>query len=158
MYRRVLQRKELNCRSQALLNLGDFYFSELEIDRAKKLYWDAIELNHSDVRAWIKLSDLFQREDKIHAAIETLKEGLKYRPHNTMLLFQLRLLYKTNRNFWEYFKISIIYSIYKNKKRITTVFTKDKQISNLPRGMFACGTGKKIIIDFEAIKEKILSY
>ena len=158
MYRRVLQRKELNCRSQALLNLGDFYFSELEIDRAKKLYWDAIELNHSDVRAWIKLSDLFQREGKIHPAIETLKEGLKYRPHNTILLFQLRLLYKTNRNFWEYFKISIIYLVYKNKKRITTVFTKDEQISNLPRGMFACGTEKKILIDFEATKEKILSY
>jgi len=158
MYRRVLQRKELNFRSQALLNLGDFYFSEQEIERAKKLYWDAIELNHNDVRAWIKLSDLFQREDKIYAAIETLKEGLRYRPHNTILLFQLRLLYKSNSYFWEYFKISIIYSIYKNKKRITTVFTKDKQISNLPRGMFACGTEKKIIIDFEATKEKILSY
>jgi tetratricopeptide (TPR) repeat protein len=158
LYRRILQRKELNCRSHALLKLGDFYYSELEIERAKMMYWGAIELDHNDVRAWIKLSELFHREDKIHAAIETLKEGLRYRPHNTILLFQLRLLYKTNRNFWEYFRNSIIYLIYKNKRRITNIFKKDEQISNLSRGNFTCGPEKKNIIDFEATKEKILNY
>ncbi|MHA1987820.1 MAG: tetratricopeptide repeat protein [Promethearchaeota archaeon] len=158
MYRHILQRKELNFRSQALLNLGDFYLSQLEIDRAKKLYWDAIELNHNDIRAWIKLSELFQRGGKICPAIETLKEGLRYRPHNTFLLFQLRLLYKTNRNFWEYFKFSIIYLIYKNMNIIKNTIKKDELISNLPRGMFACEKEKKNIVDFEAIKEKIFSY
>ena len=153
MYRCILQRKEFKCRRDALLKLGELYFSELEIDRAKMMYWTAIESNPSDVRAWIKLSYLFHWEDKIYVAIETLKEGLRYRPHNTSLLFELRLLYKTNRNFWKYFKISIIYLIYKNKKRIIDVFKKDKQISNLPRR-----TKNKIIIDFKTIKEKILSY
>ena len=158
MYRRILQRKEFKCKRDALLKLGDLFFSELEIDRAKMRYWEAIESNPSDVRAWIRLSDIFQWEYKINAAVETLKEGLKYRSHNTILLSQLRLLYKTDRDFWEYLKISIIYLIFKNKKRIINVFKKEELISNLPRRPYTCGRKKKKHFNFVATKEKILNY
>ena len=124
MYRRVLWGKELNCKSQALLNLGDLYVSEQAIDRAKRMYLDVIELNPNEVRAWAGLSYLFQREGKIPNAIETLKEGLGHRPFNAGLLIQLRLLYKSNKNYWNYTKISFTYRMHKIRNKIEAILKK----------------------------------
>ncbi|KKN63927.1 hypothetical protein LCGC14_0497000 [marine sediment metagenome] len=124
MYRRVLWGKELNCKSQALLNLGSLYISEQAIDRAKRMYWDVIELNPSEIEAWISLSDLFQREGKISNAIETLKEGLGHKPFNAGLLIQLQLLYKSNKNYWDYTKTSFTYHMHKIRNKIEATLKK----------------------------------
>ena len=124
MYRRVLWGKELDCKSQALFNLGNLYISEQAIDRAKKMYWDVIKLNPSEVRAWAELSDLFQGEGKITTAIEALKEGLRHSPLNARLLKQLRLLYKSNKNYWNYTKTSFIYHMHKIRNKIEAILKK----------------------------------
>ena len=107
------------------LTLDDIYNEPCQHSNAKRMYWDALELNSSETRAWIKLSELFQREGKIYLAIEILKQGLKHSPLHMSLLFRLRLLYKSNKNYWNYIKTTIVYYFHKKRKKILAIFKKD---------------------------------
>ena len=81
------------------------------------MYLKAAQSDPFSVSVWVGLSDLFHEKGNIDDAIETLKKGLRYQPSDISLLQCIRELYKINKNYWNYFKSSIFYHMFKNRNR-----------------------------------------
>ena len=117
MYRKASRGRDSSVRRLAFINLGLLYLQEQKNNQAMWMYWKAAQSDPFAVNAWIGLSDLFHKKGNIEDAIETLKKGLRFQPSNISLLQCIRELYKINKNYWNYFKCSIFYHMFKNRKR-----------------------------------------
>lgn len=95
--------------------LGKMYEEQGELEKAKNLYWDMLDVKPKDTLATIRLSRLLIEEGDYQKALEVLDKGLIYNKNNNDMLYLKGVAYEKDGQYEEALKYQSLYEPPANK-------------------------------------------
>lgn len=109
---------EINSQSVPILTkLGNTYFLNGDLDRAKEYLQKSQELENNNLDVYLTLSSIYSQKGNLENALLVLRKGITHFPNDSDLFYQMGLIYKKMGN-TELALVTFIESKYKNPEHL----------------------------------------